>query len=311
MILLIAAALTLTACQSGQAADPMPTGGFWSTAAVSDDEKLAVIRKVRAIDACALLPRESLAALGRVSEVENVQPDQCRANIAVDAHPAGIDANWSVGASYGVEPTIGEPVVERAMGDVRVLYHDEPSTSADPQVRASCAALAKFVTGADLMLSVRAPQDACATAEELLRIALVQWRDEPAHGSSPDSDRTVVTGADPCAVAAFLGTQVPVADQGIVKCRLTVDGHEAILTFGYSPERVVISAVPAFTAGPRQVYRSDAAPSGITSLTAIVGPTLTASAAESLLGPQVPTVRVTTDAAVAEKIMREALALLP
>ncbi|APE36339.1 hypothetical protein BOX37_23085 [Nocardia mangyaensis] len=310
--MLIAASLTAVACQGGQATDSMPEGGFWSTGAVSDDEKLAVIQKVRAIDVCALLPRESLAALGQVSEVENVQPDQCRANIAVDGHPGGIAATWSVGTSYGVvEPTMGEPVVERAMGDVRVLYRDEPSTSADPQVRDSCDARAAFVSGADLMLSVRAPQDACATVEDLLRIALVQWRDEPAHGSSPDSDRTAITGADPCAVAAFLGTRVPVADHGIATCRLTVDGHEAIVTFGYGPERSVTSATPAFAAGPGQVYRSEGAQSDITSLTAIVGPALAASAADSLLGPQVPTVRVTTDAAVAEKIMREALALLP
>ncbi|MGW6728978.1 hypothetical protein ACWF9G_24015 [Nocardia sp. NPDC055029] len=311
-ILLTAAALALVACQSEPVGDGMPRGGFWSTAAVSDQEKIAVLRKVRAIDVCALLPRAALGGLGQVRTVDNVGPDQCRVNIAVDGHLTGIDATWSAGVMFSGEPTMDAPVTEQAMGDVRVLFDDEPAQSDDPQVRGSCQAWARFVSGADLSMSVRAPRDACATTEALLRIALVQWRTEPAQGSSPDSDRTVVTGADPCAVAPFLGVRVPVADQRVTTCKLTVDGHDAIITYDYNEERTILDDLPAFTVGARQVYRFDTAGAqpGIASLSAVVGPPLAAGATDALLGPRVPTVSVTADSAVAEKIMRETLPLL-
>ena len=312
LVPLIAVALTVLACQRAGTPDTMPTGGFWSTAAVSDQEKATVLRTVRAIDVCALIPRESVTGLGTVRDVENVHPNQCRMGIAVDGHLTGIDATWTTGVMFSGEPTMDAPVTEQAMGDVRVLFDDEPSGSADPQVRGSCQVWARFVAGADLSMSVRAPKDACATAEALMRIALTEWRTEPAQGSSPDSDRTVVTGADPCAVAPLLGIRVPVADQGVTTCRLTIDGHQAIITYDYNEERSITDDTPAFIVGARQVYRFDApaAQSGIASLTAIVGPTMAAGPTDALLGPRVPTVSVTADSGAAEKIMRETLPLL-
>ncbi|MFE6920878.1 hypothetical protein ACFVAV_07500 [Nocardia sp. NPDC057663] len=190
--------MTLLACQSEAAGDTMPRGGFWSTAAVSDQEKLAVLRKVRAIDVCAPLPRAALGGLGQVRAVDNVGPDQCRVNIAVDGHLTGIDATWSAGVMFSGEPTMDAPVIEQAMGDVRVLFDDEPAQSDDPQVRGSCQA----------------------------------WAD--------------TAGAQP----------------------------------------------------------------SLASLSAVVGPPLAAGATDALLGPRVPTVSVTADSAVAEKIMRETLPLL-
>ncbi|MFD4353232.1 hypothetical protein ACFWPX_11790 [Nocardia sp. NPDC058518] len=272
LILLTAAALMMVACGTEPAPDSMPQGGFWSTAAVSDQEKLAVLRKVRAIDVCALLPRASLRTLGTVRDIENVHPNQCRLSIAVDGHLTGIDATWSTGVMFEGEPSMDGPVDEESMGDVRVLFNDEPAASADPQVRGACQAWARFVAGADLSLSVRAPQDACVSAKALLRIAVTEWRKEPPQGHSPDSDRAVVTGADPCAVAPMLGVRVPVADQGVITCKLSVDGRDAIVTYDYNEERSIIDDTPAFTVGTRQVYRFDTAQSDLASLSAVVGP---------------------------------------
>lgn len=308
---LLAAALTLVACQGEAVDDTMPRGGFWSTAATSDQDRSEVLRKVRALDVCGLLPRVRLGTLGKVRDVENVHPQQCRFNIAVDGHLTGIDATWSTGVSFSGEPSMDLPVRERSMGDVRVLFHDEPSGSDDPQVRGSCQAWARFISGADLSMSVRAPRDACATAETLMRIALVRWREEPAQGTSPDSDRTVVTGTDPCAVAPLLGVTVPVADQGVTTCKLTVDGHAAIVTYDYNEERTIVDDVPAFTVGIRQVYRFEGTQSDVTALSAIVGPRMAPGPTDALLGPRVPTVAVTADSAVAERVMRETLAVFP
>ncbi|MEV6058681.1 hypothetical protein AB0L62_01635 [Nocardia asteroides] len=312
LILLVLVAATVAACQRAEAPDSMPTGGFWSTAAISDQEKLAVLRKVRALDVCALLPRAALAGLGTVREIDNADPHQCRAGIDVEGHLTGIDATWATGVAFAAEPIMDGPVTEESMGDVRVLFDDEPAASTDPQVRGSCQAWARFVSGADLSLSVRAPRDACVTAEALLRIALVEWRGEPARGTSPDSDHTVVSGADPCAVAPLLGVTVPVAGQRVTTCLMTVQGHEAIITYDYNTESSIRDDLPAFTVGARQVYRFDTtgAQPGIASLSAVVGPALAADPADKLLGPRVPTVSVTADSAVAELVMRETLPLL-
>ncbi|MFJ2664033.1 hypothetical protein ACIO14_06755 [Nocardia fluminea] len=311
LILLAAAAvLTMVACGSEPAPDSLPEGGFWSTAAVSDQEKVAVLRKVRAIDVCALLPRVALGTLGTVRDVENVHPNQCRLSIAVPGHLTGIDATWSTGVMFEGEPSMDGPVDEESMGDVRVLYNDEPADSDDPQVRGACQAWARFVAGADLSFSVRAPQDACASARALVRIALTEWREEPAQGSSPDSDRAVITGADPCAVAPLLGVRVPVADQGITTCKVRVDGHDAIVTFDYNEERSILDDTPAFTVGARQVYRFDTAQADMASLSAVVGPGLAPGPTDALLGRRVPTVSVTAHSTIAEKVMRETLPLV-
>ncbi|MGW4633297.1 hypothetical protein [Nocardia sp. NPDC004415] len=307
--LLAAAAVLAAACQSSEAADSMPTGGFWSAAPNSDEQRLDVLRKVRAIDVCALLPRESLGEFGAVSEVENVSPTQCRANMAVDGHVGGIDATWTAGAIFSGEYELGDrPVAERALGDVRTLYAEEPAT--DPTLRSSCDAYALFVSGASLTMSVRAPQDACATAESLLRVALVTWRAEPAQGSSPDSDRTVLSGADPCAAAPLIGVGVPVNQQDVARCTVPVDGHEALVSFDYRQEQSLLDDIPAFTAGSRQVYRFESAMASIDTLTAAVGPALAPGTSDKLLGPRVPVVTVTADPAVAEQVMRETLATL-
>ncbi|MFE3541570.1 hypothetical protein ACFXK0_01195 [Nocardia sp. NPDC059177] len=296
-------------CQSSGAADSLPTGGFWSAAPNSDAEKLEVLRKVRAIDVCALLPRDSLGTFGVVSEVENVSPEQCRANMAVDGHAGGVDVTWTAGAMFAGEYGLGDgPVTERALGDVRTLYAEEPAT--DPALRDSCDAFAQFVSGAYLSMSVRAPEDACAKTESLLRIALVNWRAEPAQGSSPDSDRTVLSGADPCAAAPLIGVTVPPDHQNLSQCTLTIDGRQAIISFDYREERGVRDDIPAFTVGARQVYRSESAMPSITSLSAPVGPALAAGTSDALLGPRVPIVTVTADTAVAEQVMRETLAFL-
>ncbi|WP_336081197.1 hypothetical protein [Nocardia sp. SSK8] len=309
LIALTAAAVLAAACQSSEAADSMPTGGFWSAAPNSDEQKLEVLRKVRAIDVCALLPRESLGEFGAVTEVENVSPQQCRANMAVDGRPGGIDATWTTSTDFSGKYDMGDrPLTERALGDVRALYAEEPAT--DPTLRSSCDAYALFVSGGSLILSVRAPQDACATAESLLRIALVTWRAEPAQGSSPDSDRTVLSGADPCAAAPLIGTRVPVDRQGTVQCAMTVDGKETIVSFDYRQEHSLLDEVPAFTVGSRQVYRFDSTVQSIMSLTAAVGPALAPGSSDALLGPRVPVVTVTADPGVAEQVMRETLATL-
>ncbi|MEV6656363.1 hypothetical protein [Nocardia fluminea] len=310
LILLAVAVLTMVACGSETAPDSVPEGGFWSTAAVSDQEKVAVVRKVRAIDVCALLPRVALGVLGTVRDVENVHPNQCRLSIAVPGHLTGIDATWSTGVMFEGEPSMDGPVDEESIGDVRVLYNDEPAGSDDPQVRGACQAWARFVAGADLSFSVRAPQDACASARALVRIALTEWRGEPAQGSSPDSDRAVITGADPCAVAPLLGVRVPVADQGITTCKVSIDGHDAIVTFDYNEERSILDDTPAFTVGARQVYRFDTAQAEMASLSAVVGPGLAPGPTDALLGRRVPTVSVTAHSAIAEKVMREALPLV-
>ncbi|MFC4126338.1 hypothetical protein [Nocardia rhizosphaerae] len=308
----VAVALALSACQSAPASDSMPRGGFWSTEAVSDQDRITVVRKVRTLDVCALMPRVALGALGKVRDIENVHPNRCRLDIAVDGHLTGIDATWSTGVMFSGEPPMDAPVRELTMGDVRVLLDEEPRTSDDPQVRGSCQAWARFASGADLSLSVRAPGDACATAESLLRIALVEWRAEPPQGTSPDSDNTVITGGDPCAVAPLLGVRVPAADQGITTCRLTVDGQQAIVTYDYNVAATITDDTPAFTVEDRQVYRFDGGgPSGIATLSAVVGPNMAPGQADAMLGPRVPTVSVTAGSAVAEQVMRAALPLVP
>ncbi|MEU4600325.1 peptidase [Nocardia sp. NPDC023988] len=284
---------------------PAPPPEFWSAPADTEAQRATVAQATRQIDVCALLPRDTLAALAQVQSV-TVGLDSCRAILGTDTPGEGTTLTWHATLLPPLTPGRG---VSKQLGDVAVrLVPDR-----DNAMPRSCGATARFPAGAAFYLGLTTPpgQDPCAVADGLLPDMVRRWREAPPQGTSPDTVSTVLLGADPCAVRARLAGTVQIGQQRLTQCQ-----------FRYRDENITVSyeyRVPAYLAarsteekiGDRTVHRSVSVyDSSIPMYTAAVGPELPSES--TAFGTRLPIVEVTAASDdVARDVMGHILALFP
>ncbi|MFF0531058.1 peptidase [Nocardia amikacinitolerans] len=313
LLLVGAIALTAAGCQSepetnsAAATEPVVAADFWSKVPQDDRQRDEVLRHTRRIDVCALLPRETLGQLtefGAVRAVENDQPTSCNASLGPAGYREVTKLKWSTNALP--DPFSQDRGTVRRIGDVTAW------TVASEQ---RCSVTAKFPAGVGVYLDIdtQAPTDLCAVLEKLLPGVLDRWRSAPPQGTSPDTARTVLHGADPCAVRGRLtGTVEFGVKRTLNGCGFTYRDEEVILTYENRYRRVLTAAATAVTIDGHEVYRSN--PSGdndpIRTYNAPVGPDLPRTEPSETFGPPVPIVSVHAESdEVAKEVVRQALSL--
>lgn len=315
LALIAAVLLTAAACQDDRPAAVSQTGdgSFWSTVPQTDDQRLEVLRRMRAMDTCALLPRAELTEVGQVLSVGTDGLNSCKAELDSSERHKGKTVRWTM-AGPAPEVQNQRGTTER-LGDVSVhVLADKDTLSAEQAgqlVQRSCSAMARFPSSAAIGLSVNTPLgvEPCPIAESLISTAVSEWKKEPRQGSAAETITTVLTGADPCAVLPKLGVGAEPAKQGVSSCTFVHRGDEIRLAYEYSAESLVTSGVPTFTVGNRTVYRD--AQDELRFYNVAVGQPLE-TGNRNPLGPRLPAISLTgKDDAALEEVVRQALALFP
>ncbi|MGV9613029.1 hypothetical protein [Nocardia xishanensis] len=307
--------LGASACQDDLPITPAGSGGYWSAAPQTEDQRWEVLRKVRAIDPCALLPRAELAKIDTVSWVQVRKPDWCEARMGSTESGKGTDLSWSL----LVAPT-GITQHERArttkIGAVTVGTVSDLDANPDHRgqlVERNCTASASFPSTTAIMLFVTTPlgTEPCPVAEAVLPTMIAQLDKEPAQGTSPDTPRTVLLGSDPCAVARGLGVTTPVAEQREWRCSFRYRDNDIQVEYTYDREQLVVDGEPIFVINGHPGY-GDPDATDFFSYNAIMGPVVPSTEPESFLGPNLPVVNVFgRNGAVVEEVLRHAVALFP
>lgn len=312
-----AVALAVSGCQSDPAEEAAPTGGFWGTAPANEEQRLEVLERARLIDPCALLTRDRLGELGEVREVTQNDISACHASVGPESLDERIELSWSVEVPGTASERAEEgEVIQVGDASVRLLSDADAlgEESVASMTRLGCHAAAELPSGAEFVLDIRISrdQDACAVATELTESALTEWWQDPRPGTSPDGARTVLTGADPCAVTGKLGVTVPADEQTLSVCRFVYRDSEVIVTYEYEEESLATGDEAAFTVGERPVYALGPSGGGefgnIRSYSAVVGPALYPGVDPGTFSsPTVPSVRATGTEGVVEDVLRELL----
>ncbi|MFE1591983.1 hypothetical protein [Nocardia sp. NPDC058705] len=311
----------LTGCQENlpkqraatpiEAASAMPE--FWKTAPTTDDQRLELLRRLRAIDPCALVPRADLAKFGKLIEVENRGPSRCEATFDSTESGKGTSVSWAIGVAptgYGWGESKREEVDGITVGTLGDL---DNGPLREGQLDRSCLATAVFANTTTLPVSVRTPlgTEPCPAAEAALARAMGGLASEPAHGTSPDTPPTALRGKDPCEVAAKLNAAVTVLDLRMWTCQFTFRGAAIDVDYSFTPREVTGSGEPIFVVNGHPSYASPSNAGEYASYTAVVGPALPGPGSE-LLGPNVPTVQVFgKDRAALESVLRSTTELFP
>ncbi|MCP2317163.1 hypothetical protein APR12_002503 [Nocardia amikacinitolerans] len=313
LLLVGAIALTAAGCQSepatnsAAATEPVVGADFWSKIPQDDQQRDEVLRHTRRIDVCALLPRETLGqltAFGALRAVENDQPTACNAALGPAGYGEGTALKWSTNALP--DPFPQDRGTVRQLGDVTTW------TVASEQ---HCSVTAKFPAGVGVYLDIetKTPTDLCAAIEGLVPGILDRWRSAPPQGTSPDTVRTALHGADPCAVRGKLADTVEFGIKRTLNgCAFTYRAEEVILSYENRNRSVLTAAATTLTLDGHNVYRSN--PSGdndpIRSYNAPVGPELPQAEPAGMFGPPVPIVSVLAESDdVAKEVMRQTLSL--
>ncbi|WP_067832792.1 hypothetical protein [Nocardia lijiangensis] len=307
--------LGVTACQDDLPTAPAGSSGYWSTAPQTDDQRWEVLRKVRAIDPCALVPRIELAKIDTVIWVDVREPDWCEAQMGSTESGKGTDLSWSLFvAPGGITPH--ESGRTTKIGAITVGTVSDLDANPDHQgklVQRNCTVSASFPSTAAVMLFVTTPlgTEPCPVGEAVLPTLFAQLDKEPAHGTSPDTPGTVLLGRDPCAVANDLGVTTTVTEQRGWRCSFRYRDDDIEVEYTYEQEKLVVEGEPIFTINGHPGY-GDPDATDFASYNAIVGPVVPSPKPESFLGPNLPVVNVFgRDAAVVEEVLRRAVALFP
>ncbi|MET8774640.1 peptidase [Nocardia sp. NPDC004654] len=303
LVLTAAALLVAAGCggSSEEAATVQPAHPpeFWSQPAHTEQQRQEVASGARQIDVCALLPRDVLADLG---EVRRVTTDlySCTAEVEREEQADVVIAYWS--------PTLLAELTgaTKPIGDVSVRV--VPDRETGPAT--ACGTTSRFPAGAAIYLGVTA-NDPCALAERLTPGMLDRWRAGPVQGTSPDTVRTVLLGADPCAVRARLSGTADTGEPRLTACRFRY--RDEVVTVGYEYR------IPDYLAEQGTEVRIDGRPvrrsvsvydNTIPIFTAQVGPELPSGSTAH--GPRVPVVEVTSASdEVAAEVAAQVLALFP
>ncbi len=280
-------------CQQQSASSPVDE--IWFTPAVSEAQVSEVFQRIRTVDPCALVPRSALEEQGTVDDVQvgGQTIHGCRANL--DAAGSPVEATWSLAwapASSSVRET-------RLVGEVKVevLSPEDLGSTAEPK---QCWVTAEFPSMAQIVLTVQAPTpaDPCAIANALIDTAIEQLPDSPGYGTSPDSVRTVLTGADPCeALPKLAATPLPVHDyQTAQTCRFGTADAPTAIEYGYQAEDE-IRRDQTITVDNRTVYVARVGGGQFVGYTFAVGPELPGGALPviTVLGKNQPEVERARD----------------
>ncbi|MFE3318814.1 hypothetical protein [Nocardia sp. NPDC059195] len=311
----------LTACQENlpkhrpatpiEAASAMPA--YWKTAPTTDEQRLELLRRLRAIDPCALIPRTDLAKLGTLIEVENDGPNRCEAKFDSTESGKGTSVSWAIGVApsgYGW----GESKREEVDGiTVGVLGDLDNSPLVEGQLDRSCVATVAFANTATLPVHVRTPlgTEPCPAAESALARAMGGLATEPPQGTSPDTPRTALQGKDPCEVATVLNAAVTVLDLRMWSCQFTFRDASVDVDYRYQARDISAVGEPIFVINGHRGYGSSSNAGEYASYTAVVGPALPGPGS-TLLGPNVPVVQVFgKDRAALESALRATVELFP
>ncbi|UFS95398.1 hypothetical protein [Nocardia huaxiensis] len=307
----VIAILLLAAVGCAKDTEPAPPSGFWFTEPRNDDQRLEVLRRQRAVDPCALLPRAELEKYGPVRSVRHDQPNTCEVNAGSDQPGKGTGASLAViggtlqGSGKGVEKTVaGVPASFLADRD-GVDAADFAKT-----VLRSCQVTSRFPAGGGLMMliSTELGTEPCPVAESLLAVALTEWMKEPPRGTAPETVRTILTNADPCAVLSRLGATVDAAHRRMQTCDFAYRGDEVTVNYDYQEERLAFDTErDELLAGARYpVYRKVL--SEYTFHTAVLGPVIDPALPDS----RIPIVSVSgANSEVVAAVMDEVLTLFP
>lgn len=299
MIAVLLAALT--GCGSADTATD-----FWSTEPQNDAQRFEVLRRVRAIDPCALIPRAELDAVGPVALIE---PDTVGCGVqynaaAPDAKAARVDLAILTGPTF--EDAARNDGVVTQIGDVslRVANNRERGLADSP----GCAARLDFRSGMAVTLAADLPTtaDPCAVTESLARTVLREWSREPARDPARNS---VLGGADPCAVLPELEVTANPRDLNADTCSFTYRGGQFTVMFAYLGESTEGSPVPF---GRRTAYYQLPGAPGVSTPTyrTVVGPAIATTGTPEF--PRFPTVLVFgPDESTLHDVTGRVLALIP
>jgi hypothetical protein len=307
----------VTACDAGTSlitGQNSPVSDYWLTDPATDADRLELLRRARNIDPCAVLSRAVLGRIGTVSAIENAGATACDATVNTpgpDSQSTFRIAALVVGESgpaYNPKAAMTEidGITVTTLRDTDVNGgHEELLTKRDCWMNAGLPSKLLLLLHATTPLGT----DPCAHSKDLLWAALSEWSHEPVQGSSPDTELTVLTGNDPCAVLPSLGVTTPADDQYLWACDFTYRAVKIHLSYmhladGARPEQQTnsIGTHPIFhdRVGDEVVYFAE------------LGPPMANSDPTSALGPTRPTLTVSgTDPAVVDDVVRHALELFP
>ncbi|MFF2086069.1 hypothetical protein ACFVVM_20015 [Nocardia sp. NPDC058176] len=319
--MIVAVMLGLVACQDelpGQRDDnPISVAAsmpeFWKTAPGSDDERWEVLRRVRAIDPCALIPRAELGHFGEPLQVEADNLNRCSTTFGSTESGKGTKIGWSLGVApegYIWGETKRDEVDGITVGMLRDL--DASPELEGKLTERSCTAIASFANTVTLPLRVSTPlgTEPCPAAQAALTRAMRALADEPAQGTSPDTPNTVLLGTDPCAVAAVLGAATPVLEQRAWSCSFTHRDDEIHVEYAYDNEGYVIDDEPIFVVNGHQGYGAADDVGGTVFYRAALGTAL--PGAPSSMGPRIPAISVSgKDRDTVEAVLRATTELFP
>ncbi len=310
----------LTACQEDvptrpatpiEAASAMPV--YWKTAPTTDDQRLEILRRVRAIDPCALVPRADLTKVGKLLTIETRGPSSCEATFDSTESGKGTSISWSIGVAptgYGWTEATRQQVDGITVGVLDDLRGAPPR---EGLLDRTCLATAAFANTVTLPVTVRTPlgTEPCPAAQTALARAMGGLATEPPQGTSPDTARTVLHGKDPCDVAKPLGATVSVLDSRVWSCQLTVGGATVDIDYEYEYQDLVVMDKTLFVVNGHTAYGAGQTGGDYVSYAAVVGPTLSGPGS-AILGPRVPGVRAFgADPATVEAALRATVTLFP
>jgi hypothetical protein len=228
-LLLAMTALAITACQS--TSDAATDHRIWFDVATTDEQNWELMRRIREVDSCALLPRSALEKHGAVREVGPTTAVTTSCHATVGSESAPLELAWTLARAPG-----GSAVDEhRRVGDVSVEILPPESTDSSRDKLNVCWVTAQFPSMTQIFLTVKAPPkvDTCAIGDALIDTPIALLPSSPPFGSSPDSVRSVLTGADPCEILPEIGAtpSLPVSEYQMVgQCRV---GPGVALMIGY------------------------------------------------------------------------------
>ncbi|MFI5715948.1 hypothetical protein [Nocardia sp. NPDC051750] len=259
--LLITVLVAAVACSSESQSSKAGLDALWVAVPQNAEQLDEVRQRARALDVCALLPREDLASLGEVS-VRATGPGECAASSGAVGESEATTVSWSVAVDpvrgdaelpYGTTSTVGEATVWTVSD-----RDTQPDVDPAELTRRTCSSTARYPSTASLYLQVttRPDTDPCPVVGQLLSTALTQLAAEPAHGTSPDMEVTALTGQDPCAVPRTLDGVVLGDAQTLWNCSFTYRGDEILMEYKYQSIISGVEREVAFTVAghPVDVY---------------------------------------------------------
>ncbi|WP_147403973.1 hypothetical protein [Nocardia panacis] len=311
LAMIAALLVTAVACGRGEAAQSSAApADFWAAAPQNTAQYWSVYERARAIDPCALLPRAGLAPLGAVRTVAVKGLDSCAAELDSD-QPRGV-VRVDLRVLAGTVDELGARVgTTKHFDGATALVIADKDTRADKQVPPTgdraCTVNTKFPAHAGFSISVTVPRgiEPCPAAEAVSRTAVAAWKQQPRQEDSIPTVRTVLTGADPCAVTPRLAATVDPDKQQLYACALPYGGTEFALLYEYQSQRALEAGEPVLIAD-HTVYRHEG--NGSPYLEVQVGPAY----ADGEDGPLAPAVWLGgKDESSLVQIMYQVLQLFP